>query len=50
MLGLLHQLIVSVIVSFIWGAAIFHEEIKNLGLTLTGLGVLFAGIAGMICS
>lgn len=40
----------AVIVSFIWGAAIFQEEIGNLALTLVGLGILFLGIAGISIS
>jgi len=37
----------TIIVSFFWGAVIFHQELLNLGLSLVGLGMLMIGIVGM---
>lgn len=46
----LYCLLTSVIVSFIWGAAIFGEAMKDVTLTMIGLAILFIGIAGISIS
>lgn len=37
----------AVIVSFIWGAVILHDPVKNIYLTLLGLFLLIVGIFGL---
>jgi multidrug transporter EmrE-like cation transporter len=35
---------VTIIVSFLWGAVVFHEHIGNLAFALIGLALLLVGI------
>eukprot|EP01112_Ceratiomyxa_fruticulosa_P008558 TRINITY_DN2219_c0_g2_i2.p1 TRINITY_DN2219_c0_g2~~TRINITY_DN2219_c0_g2_i2.p1 ORF type:complete len:322 (-),score=46.00 TRINITY_DN2219_c0_g2_i2:155-1120(-) len=38
---------ITIMVSFIWGAAVFHDEVKNLWLAILALLLLALGITGL---
>ena len=38
---------ILVIVSFLWGSVVYHEDVKNIGLAVVGLLLLLIGIGGL---